>query len=137
MEWVDSQLTGAFPASSVLWAGGAPQLNNRSLPGSPALCAGSFTFELLSTGDACLSPGQVAKQVNLGLLSTIVTSSGFHDLGFRRDLERDVFYFEKRFKWTLKDLLNAFFFEVPVLLQVLWTCRLVSNLFEKDNVLGV
>ena len=131
-------MAGLCPASPALWAGSTGTiLNDKSLPGSPTLCAGSFTFELLSTRDACFSPVQVAKHVNLGRLSTIVTSSGFHDLGFRRDLERDVFYFEKRFKWTLKDLLNAFFFEVPVLLQFLWACRLVSNLFEKDNVLGV
>jgi len=38
-------LTGACPASPALWAGSRGTIsNNKSLPGSPALCAGSFTL---------------------------------------------------------------------------------------------
>jgi hypothetical protein len=71
------------------------------------------------TGDACLSPVQVAQQITLGRFSTIIAGLGFHDPGFWWDLERNLFYFEKRFKRTLKDLLNASFLEASVLFQFL------------------
>ena len=37
-------VAGACPASPALWVGRGAQYNDKSLPGSPALCAESFTL---------------------------------------------------------------------------------------------